>query len=181
MASSLKLDIPGAFDGMKAIAGRRILNAAQADLTVLNDRLKSQLLGSGGLAIKGAGQAVAKAATAFYAFANGVLLTKAADTDMAALSGTVTNAAFNVYAFYVDSGGTLTSAMGTEGASLAAIVFPAVPANKACIGFVIINPTGTGNFVGGTTALDDATVVPNAVYVNTPYPFDPKTAMTLNT
>jgi hypothetical protein len=41
------------------------------------------------------------------------------------------------------------------------------------IGFVIINPTGTGPFVGGTTALDDATVVPNAVFVNVTGAFDP--------
>lgn len=87
---------------------------------------------------------------------------------MAALAGTVTNAKFNVFAFYVDAAGTLTSAMGTEGATLTAVVFPTVATTKAVIGFVIINPTGTGNFVGGTTALDDATVVPNAVYVNTP-------------
>lgn len=39
---------------------------------------------------------------------------------------------------------------------------------------MIINPTGTGDFVGGTTALDDATVVPNAVYLNGNIgPFDP--------
>ena len=38
---------------------------------------------------------------------------------------------------------------------------------------MIINPTGTGNFVGNTTALDDVTVVPNAVYVNTIGAFDP--------
>ena len=31
---------------------------------------------------------------------------------------------------------------------------------EVSIGFVIINPTGSGSFVGGTTALDDATVVP---------------------
>jgi hypothetical protein len=41
------------------------------------------------------------------------------------------------------------------------------------IGFVIVNPTGTGDFVGGTTDLDDATVAPNAVYVNTPFPILP--------
>ncbi len=47
------------------------------------------------------------------------------------------------------------------------MVFPTVPTNEAVLGFVEINPTGSGNFVGGTTALDDGTVVPNAVYVNT--------------
>jgi hypothetical protein len=49
---------------------------------------------------------------------------------------------------------------------------PTVPVGKAQLGFVIINPTGTGPFVGGTTPLGDATVVPNAAYVNTIGPFD---------
>ena len=43
--------------------------------------------------------------------------------------------------------------------------------------FVIIHPTGTGDFVGGTTPIDDATKVPNAVYANTQGAFDP-TALT---
>ena len=134
------------------------------------------LLSTGGLAIKAGGSALVKAGTLCKAYAGEKLLSIAANTDMAALSGTVTNAKFNVYCFYIDSAGTLTSAMGTEGASLGAVVFPSTPADKACIGFIIVNPTGTGNFVGGTTALDDATVVPNVVYVNTPYPFRPEVA-----
>ena len=133
----------------------------------------SACLTSAGLAIKAGGSAVVKAGSAFYAIANNVLVTETANTDMAALSGTVTNAKFNVFVFYIDSAGTLTSAMGTEGATLAAVKFPVTPDRKAAIGFVIINPTGTGNFVGGTTALDDATVVPNAAYVNLTDAFNP--------
>lgn len=139
----------------------------------IGDRYSSNTFTSAGLVIKAGGSAVVKAGSAFYAIANGTLLTKTANTDMAALSGTVTNAKFNVLCFYVDSAGTLTSAMGTEGATLAAVVMPPLPEKKACIGFVIINPTGTGNFVGGTTPLDDATVAPGALYVNTIGPFDP--------
>ena len=55
----------------------------------------------------------------------------------------------------------------------AAVKWPPLPAGKALVGFVVINPTGTGNFVGGTTALDDATVVPNAAYVSCGGAFDP--------
>lgn len=142
-------------------------------LRALADRFSTQLLGSGGLAIKAASGVLVKAATAFYAMANGVLVNKGANTDMAALVGTVTNAAFNVFCFYIDSAGTLTSQIGTEGASLALVRLPEPAQGKAMIGFVVINPTGTGNFVGGTTALDDATVVPNAAYVNTLSAFDP--------
>ena len=133
----------------------------------------SACLTNAGLVIKAGASAVVKAGSAFYAIANNVLVTKTANTDMAALSGTVTNAKFNVYAFYINSAGTLTSAMGTAGATLAAVIYPPVPGGKATIGFVVINPTGTGNFVGGTTPLDDATVVPNAAYVNLVAGFDP--------
>lgn len=139
----------------------------------LSDALLSQSLTSAGLVIKAASSTLAKTgASAWYGVADGKLVTKAAATDMAALSGTITNAKFNMFCFFVDSGGTLSTLMGTEAASLAAVKFPDRPATKTMVGLVIINPTGTGNFVGGTTALDDATVVPNAVYVNSLGPWD---------
>ena len=147
--------------------------AIQKIVNPIADRLSSILFSSGGLAIKTGGSALAKTGSAFYAIAQGTPVTKTANTDCAALSGTVTNAKFNVYCFYIDNAGTLTSAMGTEGAAFTNVVFPPMPVGKAMYGFVVINPTGTGNFVGGTTPLDDATVVPNAVYVNTVGPFDP--------
>lgn len=147
--------------------------AMQTVVGALADRMSSQLVSTGALAIKAGASAIVKAGSALYALANGVLVTKAANTDMAALAGTVTNATFNIWAFYIDSAGTLTSVLGTAGSTLARVRFPDTPKGKAMIGFVIINPTGTGDFVGGTTALDDATVVPNAVYVNTLGAVDP--------
>lgn len=134
--------------------------------------LTTQLLNTGGLAIKTGGSALAKTVNTIYYVIDGVLYSKAA-ADMAALSGTVTNAKFNVFVFMVNSAGTLTTSMGTEATTLAGVAWPTIDDLKAVIGFVIINPTGTGNFVGGTTALDDATVAPNAVYVNTVAPFLP--------
>lgn len=139
----------------------------------LYNRLRSQCLTSAGLVIKTSSSALAKAGSVVYATANGVLIKKAANTDMAALSGTVSNAAFNVFVFTVDSGGTLYTQMGTEGATIGAVRWPTIDQERAIIGFVIINPTGTGDFVGGTTALDDGTVAPNAAYVNTQGAFDP--------
>jgi hypothetical protein len=136
-------------------------------------RVNSVGFNSAGLAIKTGGSALVKNGTAWYGTAAGKLRNVAVNTDMPALAGTVTNAKFNVYAFFIDSAGTTTTLMGTEGATLAAVKFPDFPVGKACIGFVIVNPTGTGNFVGGTTALDDATVVPGAVYVNPIGAFDP--------
>jgi hypothetical protein len=133
----------------------------------------SQALTSAGLAITGAGTTTVKTgASTFYAVANGVLVSVAAATNLPTLVGTVNHGTFNVFCFYEDSAGTLTSAMGTAGATLSAVKFPLLPALKALVGFIIINPTGTGNFVGGTTNLDDATVAPNTVYVNPTGAFD---------
>ena len=156
------------------LADLRDKELIQACLSPLFDRQTSLCISSAGLAIKAGGSAIVKTgASATILMANGRLQSIAASTDMPALSGTVTNAKFNVYCFFQDGGGTRTTLMGTEGATLAAVKFPQAPLGKALIGFVIINPTGTGNFVGGTTALDDGTVTPNAVYVNAQAGFDP--------
>jgi len=146
-------------------------------LVNLADRLGNRTISSPGLVIKAGGGVLAKAGSAFHTLVSdgkvGRVLAKAANTDMAALSGTVVNATHNVFVFFMDRAGTLSSAMGVAGASLAAVTFPPIPDGKAVLGYVHINPTGTGNFVGNTTPLDDATVVPNAVYVNVVGPFDP--------
>lgn len=157
--------------GVAAVTDRENLRKI---LYPIADRLSSQSLITAGLVIKaGGGVLVKTGAAAYYASVQGKLVTKAAATDMAALSGTVVNATFNVFSFFVDTAGTLTSQMGTAGATLAAVVFPQIPVGQAQVGFIIVNPTGTGNFVGNTTALDDATVVPNVVYINTIGGFDP--------
>jgi hypothetical protein len=142
----------------------------EGELSTLLDKIQraltNRLLTAGALAIHGSASAVAKTTATIVYLIDGVLYTKAA-ADTAALAGTVTNAKFNVFVFTVNAAGTFKTYMGTEASTLAGVVFPTVPDGEVSVGFVIINPTGTGNFVGGTTALDDATVVPNAVYVNT--------------
>jgi hypothetical protein len=142
----------------------------QTEYSALFDKLQravtNVLLVSGGLAIKAGGSALVKTANTIHALVDGVPMTKAA-ADCAALVGTVTNAKFNVFVFTVNAAGTFKTYMGTEAATYAAVTFPTVADGEVVIGYVSINPTGTGNFVGGTTALDDATVVPTAVYVNT--------------
>ena len=159
--------LSGVVDGAARLALYNIL-------APMADRYATKQLNSAGLVRKaGASPTVKTGTTACHAICQGILRSIGGSIDMAALSGTVVNATFNVYVFYVDSAGALTSAMGTAGATLAAVLFPVTPVGKAVIGFTIINPTGTGNFVGGTTALDDATVVPNAVHVSVVGTFDP--------
>lgn len=136
-------------------------------LTGIYRRLNSVCLTSAGLAIKAGASALVKTgATATTLSIEGVLASIAAATDMPALSGTVVNATFNVFVFSQDRAGTRYTTMGTAAATLAGVKFPSIPDNRAIIGFIVVNPTGTGNFVGGTSALDDATIVPNVVYNN---------------
>lgn len=160
---------------MSRSVSKGVTTSSQDLLTIIDTFqrvLSNYALSSGGLAIKTSSSALAKTAAAMKYLIDGQMYSLAAG-DMAALAGTVTNAKFNVFVFTVDAAGNVYTQMGTEGATLGAVVMPTIADNRAVIGFVIINPTGTGNFVGGTTALDDGTVVPNAVYVNTPYPFLP--------
>ena len=150
---------------------------SEGELSNLFDKLQrstvQSLINTGALAIHGSSSALAKFANTIYFMIDGQVYSKTT-ADCAALAGTVTNAKFNVFVFGVDATGTLTTTMGTEAATLGAVVFPALADGVVAIGFVVINPTGTGNFVGGTTALDDATVVPNAAYVNTVGEFFPQ-------
>lgn len=138
------------------------------------DRFSTQALSTAGLEIAGTTTlAQIGSGVTFHGIVKGKLVTIAAGTDMPALSGTVAADLFNVYCFFIDEASTVTSAMGTAGATRNAVIFPPFPENKALVGFIIINPTGTGDFVGGTTALGDVTVVPNAQYVSPIGPMDP--------
>lgn len=147
---------------------KREATALLAILEGVYRRLANVAHTSAGLAIKAGGSVTVKVgATACNYAINGLAAVLAAAADMAALSGTISNAAFNVYVFSIDKDATLYSQMGIEGSTLALVKFPNVPDDRVILGYITINPTGTGDFVGATTDLDDGTVVPNAVYVNT--------------
>lgn len=78
----------------------------------------------------------------------------------------VTNAMFNVCLLAVDNLGAMQIGIGVEAALLANVVLPDTPADSCVIAMVEVNPTGAGNFVGGTSDLNDAGIVPNAVYTD---------------
>lgn len=141
----------------------------------MGDRYSTQSLSSAGLVIGGTTKLTPRTSASLiqYVAVQGKVLSQATSTEQATLSGSVTNAKFNFYAFFIDSAGVLTSAMGTEGATYALATLPPFPEGKALVGLVGINPTGTGPFIGGTTALDDGTVTPNAIYISPTGPFDP--------
>lgn len=114
----------------------------------------------------GSASAAAETQNALYYIAAGTIVLVAAGTNLPALAGTVSNGDFGIYLYTGDPAGTITQATLVTGASLAALVIPDIPTDEAVLGAIIVNPTGTGDFVGGTTALDDATVVPNAAFIN---------------
>lgn len=143
-----------------------ILNDLITSLNLLLGVLASYMVTSAGLAIKAGSGVLVKAVNACVAVVNGVPVAIAANTDMAALVGTIAGVGSNDFAlwpFYTDGAGTLTTgAMTTPAASLAAAaaLLPATPAAKTLIGFIIVQNAQSANadFVGGTTALDAAGV-----------------------
>lgn len=130
-------------------------HAAQA---VINS---SRIIAPAVLAIKAGASALVSTSAAFAAIAGGVVVRKAAATDMAALVGSLATAKSALWAFYIDAAGTLTTSAKTADAAThdaALALLPATPANKALIGFIVAdNATGSA-FVGGTTALDTASL-----------------------
>ena len=158
---------------LNAVPDLSMRRALQLIISPIGDRMSTHSIMPAGLAIKAAlSPTVKTGAAAYYGVVQGKLVTIAAATDMPALVGTVTNAKFNAFVIFIDVASVRTVAMGVEAATLAGVALPAPPVGQATVGYVIINPTGTGNFVGGTTALDDATVVPNAAYINLTGPID---------
>lgn len=129
----------------------------------------NQIYNTGGLAIKAGSSALAKTVNTVLASHAGVYSTKAA-ADMAALSGAVVpTGSTNIYAFVLDSAGTLTTVAGTAATTLAGVVAPVISDDKAIIGFITVaNATGS-DFTPGTTALDVGSLT--VTYYNTPFPF----------
>jgi len=151
-----------------AMVETRDKDALRPLLRALADRFSSCATSTAGLVIKAGGGTLAKTgAVAFAGVASGVPVAIAAATDMPALVGTITAAKYNVFCFFIDSASTVTVAMGTEGATIAAVKFPPFPEGKALVGYLVITHSST--FTGGTTALDTATTV----YVSPVGAFDP--------
>lgn len=138
----------------------------------LGDRYSSVATSTAGLVIKAGGGVLTKiGAVAYQGVANGIPVTIAAATDMPALTGTITANSFNVYCFFIDSASAVTVAQGTEGTTLAKVVFPQFPVGKALVGYLIITHSAT--FTGNTTALDTATTN----FVSPVGAFDPAVAL----
>lgn len=151
--------------GMAAEKDRRSLRYI---LEPIVDGTSTQMLSTAGLLISAGGATTVKTGSAdAYASVVGTLVRIPASTTLPVLVGSITAGAYNVFCFFVDSAGNLTSAMGTQGAAVGNVVFPPIPKNKAMLGFIIV--TYASAFTGGTTALDTATTV----YINVNGDFNP--------
>jgi len=120
-------------------------------------RASTAVITKAGLAIKAGASPIVKAVAAFVALIAGVPVRKGANTDMAALVGTLATAKSAAWAFYIDADGTLTTSAKTADAdthAAALALLPVTPAAKAMIGFIVVDNATGSNFVGGTTALD---------------------------
>jgi len=147
-------------------------------LKPIKERFRTCIHSTAGLVIKAGGSALVKTGSAVcHLTVTGKNRRIAGSTDMPALVGTVTNAKHNLYVFTIDGSGTTYVQMGTEAAAEASVKWPNLNPERAIIGYIKVNPTGTGNFVGGTTVLDDVTVVPNVAYISPVGMFDPTAAI----
>jgi len=138
-------------------AMRTPIAATVVDVAAIRTRLLSSMLSPAGLAIGPSAKLVPQAVNPIMAMANGVLVFKPAATEMSALAGTIANTKYALWAFYVDSAGTITTSTKTADANTGAAAFllmPAVPTGKAQIGAIIVVSSDAGGFIGGTHALD---------------------------
>ncbi|HCE08555.1 MAG TPA: hypothetical protein DEQ40_08135 [Oxalobacteraceae bacterium] len=120
--------------------------------------LDTCVLNKAGLIIKAASSPIVKSVNSYAAMINGVTTVVAA-SDMSALAGTLATAKSAAWAFYVDGTGAITTSAKTADsatAAAAAALLPAVPANLAQIGFIVVTNTSGAGFIGGTTFLDAA-------------------------
>ena len=137
---------------------RATLAAVVADKAAQN----SYLMAGPVPVIKAGSSALAKTgATLMLANVNGTLVSVAASTDLPAFVGSIATLKAAAWPFYIDSAGTVT--IGTKTADAADAVtalklIEATPTNKALLAIIVVlNGAGT-TWVGGTTALDSASV-----------------------
>lgn len=159
-------------NNVSSYADGKILNAVAAGVY---DRMSTQTLQTGAIAIKGAGSGIIVNGSACMTLVAGTLVSVAASGEWTPV-GTIEATKYNVFCCFVDASGAKTTLMGKQGSSLNLVKFPPIPANKAMVGFVIIQAAAGAPFVGGL-ALDDAATSnassPSRTYVNTVGMFDP--------
>lgn len=158
-----------------------LLAAMQDDIAMLG--ATERLMSTATLIKNASTSKTAFASTAFTAIASGVVQTKAANTSMATIAGTLANNKFALWAFYIDKDGSLTSSTKTADAASAAAALklkPAVPSGKVEIGYIIVANASGGDFTGNTTNLDASGVTTTYVSNEPSTPASAAVALALN-
>lgn len=148
-----------------------MLNNLINQVNYLTKRLNNRVLSNPGLVIKAGSSPIVKAGSAFLAEVGGVLIRKAANTDMSALAGTLATAKSAAWAFYINSSGTISTSTKTADAAThdaALALLTGTPDGYAQIGVIVIDNATGSNFVGGTTALDVANLTVTYYSANGP-------------
>lgn len=169
MAQDNRKSLNKAFPAARAVMLGDLLHEVITQFNLVLGQLNTKLLTSPGLVIKAGSSALVKAGAAFVAVIAGVLVRKAANTDMSALAGTLPTAKSALWAFYINAAGTISTSTKTADVAThdaALLLLPAVPDGLAMIGFIVIDNATGSNFVGGTTPLDTASLT--VTYYNTP-------------
>lgn len=143
---------------LASVAASKDREALRPVLNALADRLASVAFNAGTLAIATVTQNVKTGATVKLVAGGRHVALAAADPiyTLTTANGVAINK-FNVMCLYCDSAGAVTAKMGTEAATLAAVVYPTPDVGKALFGIVTIS-AGANVFTGGTTALTGGTV-----------------------
>ncbi len=144
---------------LKAVVDPAISYALYLLLKPMTERYRTLCLSGPAPVIKAGGSVLAKTgATVTHYMIKGKSGQILAGVDLPAFVGTVAADMFNVFVYTVNSAGTTALTMGTEAATEAAVKWPSINPEHAILAFIKVNPTGTGPFIGGSTALDSATV-----------------------
>lgn len=136
-------------------------NALLSDAAALRALENTATLTKAGLAINAAASPLVKTTAPLAAVVAGAPVRKAAGTAMPALAGALATAKSALWAFYIDGLGNLTVSAKTADAAThdaAVALLPTPPAGVSMIGFVVVDNATGANFVGGTTALDAASL-----------------------
>lgn len=156
------------------------LAAGAVDLAAIRARNACAMLSPAGLVLGTSTGKMPKTTYPIMALANGVLVFKPAGTDMSVLPASTTlQDAFGLWAFYIDSAGTITTSDRCGNTSTAALAFaamPAVPANKTQIGAIIVTDSNS-SFVAGTDSLNASGVT--CIYIDCVGPAGVPDALTI--
>ena len=138
----------------------------------MKNALKNMCLSDVGTSIGTLKTNARSTSTATY-LVDGEFKSKVSTDNLWALTGfNCTNGKYNKCFLCLDSTTSSQITSGTEADAPEDVALPSIPGDWGVVAMIQVHPTGTGDFTGGTTDLDDATVVPNATFTDLAFYLD---------